>query len=98
MQNRDVFDAASDTLEAALGAEIKVPTLGGPVGLKLVAGSQTGQKLRLKGRGMPGKPHSGDQYAIVQIHTPPAHSDEQKQIYEKMAHVMPFNPRKDWLL
>jgi curved DNA-binding protein len=82
--------------EAALGADIKIPTLGGPVGLKLAAGSQSGQKLRLKGRGMPAKPHAGDQYAILQIDTPPAHNAEQKQIYEKMAQSMPFNPRKDW--
>lgn len=82
--------------EAALGAEIKIPTLGGRVGLKLAPNSQSGQKLRLKGRGMPGKPAVGDQYAILQIHTPPAHTDEQKQIYEKMAQAMPFDPRKDW--
>jgi curved DNA-binding protein len=82
--------------EAALGADIKIPTLGGKVGLKLAPGAQAGQKLRLKGRGMPAKPLAGDQYAIVQIETPPAVTTEQKQIYEKMAEVMPFNPRKDW--
>jgi curved DNA-binding protein len=82
--------------EAALGAEIKIPTLGGRVGLKLAPNSQSGQKLRLKGRGMPSKTNPGDQYAVLQINTPPANTDEQKQIYEKMAHTMPFNPRKDW--
>lgn len=83
--------------EAALGAEIKIPTLGGKVGLKLAPGSQAGQKLRLKGRGMPKQPEPGDQYAILQIETPPASTDEQKQLYEKMAQVMPFNPRKAWI-
>lgn len=82
--------------EAALGAEIKVPTLAGPVGLKLKPGIQSGQKMRLKGRGMPGKPNPGDQYAIVQIHTPKAETEADKQLYEKMAQIMPFNPRKDW--
>ncbi len=82
--------------EAALGADIKVPTLAGPVGLKLGAGSQAGQKLRLKGRGMPAKPHAGDQYAIIKIETPPAHSEEQREFYRKMEQLMPFNPRKDW--
>lgn len=82
--------------EAALGAAVNIPTLGGKVGLKLAPNSQTGLKMRLKGRGMPSKPHAGDQYAILQILTPPAHTDEQKALYEKMGHVMPFNPRKDW--
>lgn len=82
--------------EAALGAEIKVPTLSGAVGMKLAAGVQAGQKLRLKGKGMPSKAHSGDQYVIVQIQAPPAQTDEQRQLYEKMAQVMPFNPRKEW--
>ena len=99
LQNRDVYITLPIApWEAALGADIKVPTLAGPVGLKLVPGSQAGQKLRLKGRGMPGKNHTGDQYAILQILTPPAATSEQRQLYEKMAQVMPFNPRKDWML
>jgi curved DNA-binding protein len=81
--------------EAALGAEIKVPTLGGNVGLKLAPNSQSGQKLRLKGRGMPGK-KPGDQYAIVRIETPPANNEDQREFYKKMAEVMPFQPRKEW--
>lgn len=82
--------------EAALGAEIKVPTLAGPVGLKLPPGSQAGQKLRLKGRGMPSKPHTGDQYAVLQVEIPAAKTNEQREIYEKMAQLMPFNPRAHW--
>lgn len=82
--------------EAALGAEIKIPTLGGPVGLKLAPGSQSGQKLRLKGRGMPRPSTPGDQYAILQILTPPAHTEDDRKLYEKMAASMPFNPRKDF--
>lgn len=82
--------------EAAIGADIRVPTLGGLIGLKLAPGSQTGQKLRLKGRGMPAKAAAGDQYAIIQIMTPPIQNNEDKALYEKMAQLMPFNPRKDW--
>jgi len=97
LQGRDVYLTLPITpWEAALGADINIPTLGGQVGLKLKPGSQAGQKLRLKGRGMPGKPQAGDQYALLQILTPPAQSDEQKQMYEKMAQVMPFNPRQNW--
>ena len=99
LQGRDVYLTLPVTpWEAALGAEIKVPTLGGQVGLKLAPGSKAGQKLRLRERGMPGKPSAGDQYVIVQIQTPPATTDQQRQLYEKMAQTMPFNPRKDWLI
>jgi curved DNA-binding protein len=98
LQGKDIYLTLPVTpWEAALGAEIKVPTLGGPVDLKLAAGSQSGQRLRLKGRGMPGQPLAGDQYAILQILTPPAQTVEQQQVYENMAHMMPFDPRKSWL-
>jgi len=97
LKGKDVYlDLPVTPWEAALGADIKIPTLGGRVGLKLAPNSQTGQKLRLKGRGMPAKPAAGDQYAILQIHTPPAQTSEQKEFYEKMAQTLPFNPRKGW--
>lgn len=96
LKERDVYLTLPVTpWEAALGAEIKIPTLGGPVGLKLSPNSQSGQKLRLKGRGMPGKT-PGDQYAVLQVVLPPANTEEQKQVYENMARIMPFNPRKGW--
>ncbi len=78
--------------EAALGATISVPTLAGKVDLKIPAGSQAGQKLRLKGRGMPA-PTPGDQYVILQIAIPKADTPEKKALYEKMAELMAFNPR-----
>ena len=52
-----------------MGAKITVPTLAGPVELTIPAGSQTGKKLRLKGRGFPGYP-SGDQYVLLNIYIP----------------------------
>jgi curved DNA-binding protein len=97
LKGRDIYLTLPVTpWEAALGSDIKIPTLAGLVGLKLAPGAQAGQKLRLKGRGMPGKPAAGDQYAIVQIEAPAAKTDEQRQMYEKMAQLLPFNPRKDW--
>ncbi len=99
LQGQDVYMTLPVTpWEAALGAEIKIPTLGGAVGLKLSPDSQSGQKLRLKGRGMPGKPAAGDQYAVLQIQTPAPHSEDQKRLYKQMADMMPFNPRKDWVV
>jgi len=78
--------------EAALGACVSVPTLGGKVELKIPSGSQTGKQLRLKGRGLPGNP-AGDQYVILKIVTPPAETEAAKKLYEQMAKTMPMNPR-----
>lgn len=79
--------------EAALGATVPVPTLGGKVELKIPAGSQVGQKMRLKGRGLPAKT-PGDQYVILQVVVPPANTATQRELYEQMAKQMPFNPRE----
>lgn len=79
--------------EAALGATVVVPTLSGKIDLKIPAGSQGGQKLRIKNRGLPGTT-PGNQYVLLKISTPPAHSEEAKDLYKKMAEVMPFNPRE----
>jgi curved DNA-binding protein len=78
--------------EAALGAQLQVPTLGGPVTLKIPAGSQSGKRMRLKGRGLPGDP-PGDQILILEIHTPAAETEEAKALYQRMAESLPFNPR-----
>jgi len=81
--------------EAALGAKLKVPTLGGPVEVRLPSGSQTGQKLRLKGRGMPGSP-AGDQYAVIEIVNPRVDTDHARELYRKMAEDLAFDPRAHW--
>ncbi|PPE75391.1 cytochrome C biogenesis protein [Solimonas fluminis] len=79
--------------EAALGARVPVPTLGGAVELTIPAGTQTGRKLRLKGRGLPGHP-AGDQIVSLQIVTPPAGNEDDKAFYEGMAKRFEgFDPR-----
>lgn len=78
--------------EAALGATVKVPTLGGMVDLKIPAGAQSGQQLRLKGRGLPGKT-PGDQMVMLKMVNPPVTSESAKKIYEDMANELHFNPR-----
>jgi len=78
--------------EAALGASVSVPTLGGRVDMKIPAGSQSGRKLRLKGRGLPGQP-TGEQYVILQIQTPKADTEATKQLYRRMRDETKFNPR-----
>ncbi len=83
--------------EAALGGVIEVPTLGGKVELKITAGAQSGQKMRLKGRGFPGQP-VGDQYVILQMMTPPAKTEAAKSFYQQMAQQFSFNPRSELMV
>ncbi len=78
--------------EVALGSTVAVPTLGGNVDLKIPAGSQGGQTLRLKQRGLPGTA-PGDQYVILKIITPKPTTDAARALYQKMAEEMPLNPR-----
>jgi curved DNA-binding protein len=78
--------------EAALGASLSVRTPSGQVEVKVPAGSQTGRKLRLKGRGIPAK-QPGDLYLILDVVLPPANNDRARELYEQMAREMAFNPR-----
>ena len=78
--------------EAALGGSITVPTPSGNVEVNVPAGSQTGRKLRLKGRGIPAAT-PGDLYLILEVVLPPATSDKAKALYEQMARELAFNPR-----
>lgn len=80
--------------EVALGATISAPTLAGNVELKIPANSQAGQKLRLRGKGLPAK-NPGDQYVVLQVVAPPADSSAMRECYEKMAQVSHFNPRQN---
>ena len=79
--------------EAALGAKITVPTLAGKISLTIPTSAKSGQKMRLKGRGLPGK-QAGDQIVVLQIMTPPADTPEAKQLYQQMAEELNFNPRE----
>ncbi|UOD27727.1 DnaJ domain-containing protein [Massilia violaceinigra] len=78
--------------EAALGATVYVPTPSGQVEVAVPAGSQTGRKLRLKERGIPGNP-AGDLYLMLEVVLPPASSDRARELYRTMAREMAFNPR-----
>ncbi|MEW6370489.1 MAG: DnaJ C-terminal domain-containing protein [Pseudomonadota bacterium] len=78
--------------EAALGEKVAVPTPSGTVEVSVPPGSQSGRKLRLKGRGIPGNP-PGDLYLILDVVLPPANSDKARAIYQAMARDLAFNPR-----
>ena len=96
LQGKDVqIELPLAPWEAALGAKVAVPTLGGTVELTVPAGAQSGQKLRLRGRGFPGTP-GGDQFVIIKLVTPAAGSSQQREAYERMKREFKFDPRADW--
>ncbi len=70
--------------QAALGATVSVPTLGGSVELKIPADSEAGRKLRLRGRGLPGTP-PGDQIVELEITAPRAVTERQRALYGMLA-------------
>jgi curved DNA-binding protein len=78
--------------EAALGASVRMPTPRGPIMLKIPAGSRQGQELRVRGRGIPAT-EPGDLYAVLTIVLPPADTDKAREIYERMASELAFDPR-----
>ena len=79
--------------EAALGESVSVPTLGGPVEMKLPAGARAGQRLRLRGRGLPG-PTPGDQYVTLSIMLPPD-SPQARDFFTRMKRELAFDPRAE---
>jgi len=72
--------------EAALGESIPVKTLDGTIKLKVPPNTRSGKKMRLKGKGLPGKT-SGDFYVTLTIRTPPADTEQQKNLYKEMKQV-----------
>jgi curved DNA-binding protein len=78
--------------EAALGAQVKVPTPVGIIDLKIPPESSSGRKLRLRERGIPGSP-PGDLYVVLLITLPPAESDKARAFYRRMREEFNFNPR-----
>lgn len=94
VDQRDVYlDLPVAPWEAALGAQIEVPTPAGSVELTIPAGSHAGRKLRVRGRGIPGAT-PGDFYFVLQIALPPADSEAARSVYAGMqSHFKDFRPR-----
>ena len=78
--------------EAALGAQVELPTPSGRVDLKIPPGSRAGHRLRLSGRGIPGRP-PGDLFATLQIALPPAEDEPTREAYRALQRARPFDPR-----
>jgi curved DNA-binding protein len=94
VSGRDLYvDLPLAPWEAVLGASVEIPTLGGPVRLKIRPGTQAGQQLRLAKKGLPKPGQEGDLYAIVQIVVPPTVTEREKELYTELSKVSTFNPR-----
>ncbi|MBT3067525.1 DnaJ C-terminal domain-containing protein [Rhodoferax sp. U11-2br] len=85
------FDLALTPWEAALGGGVEVPTLDGPVLLTIPAGTRSGRKLRLRGRGL--LAGQSDIYALVHIDVPATLSAAERALFLELARISHFNPR-----
>jgi curved DNA-binding protein len=81
--------------EAALGTEVKLSTISGTLSLRVPPGVRSGQKMRLKGKGMPLKKGGhGDLYALLKIVVPKRMGPRERELFEELAKVSEFNPRQ----
>jgi molecular chaperone DnaJ len=102
-----VFDRKGDNIyvkvpvtftEAALGAKVEVPTIDGPSTIKIPPGTQSGQKLRLRGKGAPSLRATGmrgDEFVEVQVTVPHVADERTKEILRELARLNPEDPRSD---
>ena len=89
-----ILDLPLAPWEAALGAKVRVPTLDGAVEMQIPAGSSSGRKLRLAGKGLGGKGRRGDQLVRLMVQVPSTLSDEQRDLWQKLAAASAdFSPR-----
>lgn len=83
--------------EAALGAKVTVPTLKESILLTVPPGSQAGQRLRIKGKGLVSKTHTGDLFAVIKIVMPPKPDEKARELWQQLAAAeASFDPRKTW--
>jgi curved DNA-binding protein len=82
--------------EAALGAKVTVPTLSGKINLTVAANSQSGQRLRIKGKGLASKTGHGDLFALLKIVIPSAANTKVKELWQSLSEEAQFDPRSEW--
>jgi len=96
VDGRDVtLDLPVAPWEAALGAEVVVPTPAGQVTMTVPAGSAAGRRLRLRGRGIPGNP-AGNLYVVLGIVLPQADTEARKAAYNALREAFEFDPRANF--
>ena len=106
VENHPFFERKGDNLyvkvhvtvtEAALGAKVEVPTIDGPTTIRIPPGTQSGQKLRLRGKGTPSLRSSqrGDQFVEVQVSVPRVADERSKEILKELGRLNPADPRSE---
>ena len=90
-----IYEAELAPWEAVLGINLEVPTLGGKVNIKIPPGTQNGQKLRVRGRGLPHRSGTpGDLYVVAQIEVPTQVTEHERKLWTELASASKFNPRE----
>jgi curved DNA-binding protein len=90
-----IYEAELAPWEAVLGTEISVPTLSGRVNIKIPPGTQNGQKLRVRGRGLPARDGGkGDLIVVARVEVPGKVSESERKLWEQLARESKFNPRE----
>ncbi len=82
--------------EAALGTRVQVPTLDGRISLSVPPNTPAGKKLRVKGKGLPGRGLTGDLLVVAKIVMPEKSDERVATLWRELAEAAPFDPRKDW--
>ncbi|WP_045219047.1 DnaJ C-terminal domain-containing protein [Desulfonatronum thioautotrophicum] len=93
--NSVVYDLPLAPWEAVLGAKVRVPTLAGAVEMTIPAGTGSGQKLRLRGKGLGKGADQGDQLIRVMIAVPKTLTEEERALWDQLAQASTFHPRHD---
>lgn len=95
IENKDVYATLPVApWEATLGATVKITVPDGLVEVRVPENSQSGRKLRLKGRGIPAA-IPGDLYLVLEVVLPPATTQKEREFYQSMAQELAFNPRQN---
>ncbi len=82
--------------EAALGTRVNIPTLDGRLQLTIKPGSQSGQRLRIRGKGLRRGDHQGDLFAVLKVVMPDTIRDQDRALWQQLAKTSNFDPRKNW--
>jgi curved DNA-binding protein len=97
IDGRDIYvDLPLAPWEAALGVTVAIDTPGGEAKVRVKAGTSSGKRLRLRGRGLPNpRGSNGDLFAEVRIMVPPSLTKEERRLFEELAAVSTFDPRRE---
>ena len=79
--------------EAVLGASVSVPTLEGRLNIKIPPGTQSGQRLRVRGHGLGKESERGDLFVVAQVKVPDEIDEPERRLWEQLAHESKFKPR-----